>query len=77
MNLLKTKRSLCHFPSSSSSSLSPPEQSLPDKPDDVFLPFIMKGSVSLTASGPKVPVVILRDSGSFLVCYSKRSVAPF
>ena len=63
VNMLKIERSLCQFPSSSSSSLSPPEQSLPDKPDDVFLPFIMKGSVSLTASGPKVPV-ILRDSAA-------------
>ena len=61
VTLLKTERSLCQFPSSSSSSLSPPEQSLHDKPD-VFLPFIMKGSVSLTANGPKVPVVRLRDS---------------
>ncbi|XP_060949305.1 uncharacterized protein LOC133026426 [Limanda limanda] len=32
--------------------------------DDVFLPFVMKGAVSLTAGGPKVPVVILRDSAA-------------
>ena len=69
VNLLKTEHSLDQFPSGSSSSFFPPERSLPDKPDDVFLPFIMKGSVSLIAGGPKVPVVILRDSAASLLSY--------
>lgn len=55
VNLLKTETPLVQ-------SLSPPiatEQDL-----DVCAPFLMKGWVSLSVVGPKVPVTILRDSAA-------------
>ncbi|KAM7406893.1 hypothetical protein PAMA_002878 [Pampus argenteus] len=65
VNLLKTESSLSQSYSTPTPSVScsPPEQSLRQL-DDVFLPFVMKGAVSLTSEGPKVPVVILRDSAA-------------
>ena len=64
VNLLKTESSLSQSPSAPSSSLSRSHPGQSPELDDVFLPFVMKGAVSLTAGGLKVPVVILRDSAA-------------
>lgn len=57
VNLLKTE------PQSQQSQV--PLQQAPIKPNlKVYSPFLMKGFVSLTDVGPKVPVTLLRDSAA-------------